>query len=78
MSDKLTVEKLEMQVGVEGIAQTDEERQAEARLEQRLKWKIDLVILPLLALAYFLSSLVVVIPSASRCMSLTACSRDLT
>ncbi|KAK5196811.1 hypothetical protein LTR72_001804 [Exophiala xenobiotica] len=40
------------------ITQTPEEREAEARLERRLKWKIDLVILPMMALMYFLSSMV--------------------
>jgi hypothetical protein len=35
--------------------QTPEEREAEARLERRLRWKIDMVILHLLALTYFLS-----------------------
>ncbi|KAK7888347.1 hypothetical protein LTR67_008693 [Exophiala xenobiotica] len=39
------------------ITQTPEEREAEARLERRLKWKIDLVILPMMALMYFLSSM---------------------
>ncbi len=38
-------------------SQTPEEREAERRLERRLLWKIDLVILPLLALTYFLSSM---------------------
>ncbi|KAK5266611.1 hypothetical protein LTR99_007221 [Exophiala xenobiotica] len=39
------------------ITQTPEEREAEARFERRLKWKIDLVILPMMALMYFLSSM---------------------
>ncbi len=40
------------------ITLTPEESEEEARLEKRLKWKLDLVILPLLATTYFLSSMV--------------------
>ena len=38
---------------VDDTPQIWEERETEAKLERRLKWKIDRVILPLLALTYF-------------------------
>jgi hypothetical protein len=54
--------KVEASIDIDGTGEeeprTPEERVAEARLERRLKWKMDMVILPLLALTYFLSSMV--------------------
>lgn len=62
MAEEVEDEKIHTQADVDAATdnatQTPEEREAEARLERRLKWKIDLVILPLLALAYFLASMV--------------------
>jgi hypothetical protein len=62
MAEQIEDEKIHTQADVDATTcdatQTPEEREAEARLERRLKWKIDLVILLLLALAYFLASMV--------------------
>lgn len=44
--------------GIDNEVLTPEEQAAEAELERRLKWKMDLTILPMLSLAYFLSSMV--------------------
>lgn len=60
--DENKYRKVRTSIGIDGIAEEEpqkpEERVGEARLERCLKWKMDMVILPLLALIYFLSSMV--------------------
>ena len=58
MADDLLGEKQDYNLNADEDPQTPEEHKVEARLEKRLKLKLDFVILSLLALAYFLASMV--------------------
>lgn len=64
MAEKPHVQKLDFGLEVEDSPpaplspRAEEEAKAKARLERRLKRKLDYIILPCLALAYFLSSMV--------------------
>jgi hypothetical protein len=64
MAEKPHIQKLDFGLEVEDrppappSPQAEEESKAIARLERRLKRKLDYIILPCLALAYFLSSMV--------------------
>lgn len=61
MAEKVDTEKQEFGLHVDKLSersQSPEEQEAEARLERRLKLKLDFVILPCIALGYFLATIV--------------------